>query len=43
MMIIGGIAPVVAPLVGGFWSRPLGWRGTLGVVLGIATTMRLRC
>lgn len=39
MMIIGGIAPVVAPLVGGFLVRPLGWRGTLGVVLGIATTM----
>lgn len=39
MMIVGGIAPVVAPLAGGFLVGPLGWRGTLAVVLGIATMM----
>ncbi|GAA4775407.1 multidrug effflux MFS transporter [Microbacterium gilvum] len=39
MMIVGGVAPVVAPLVGGFLSEPLGWRGVLGVVLGISVLM----
>ncbi|GAA4195197.1 multidrug effflux MFS transporter [Microbacterium oryzae] len=39
MMIVGGVAPVIAPLVGGLISGPLGWRGVLGVVLGIAVLM----
>jgi DHA1 family bicyclomycin/chloramphenicol resistance-like MFS transporter len=36
MMIVGGVAPVVAPLLGGAIAEPLGWRGLLAVVLGIA-------
>lgn len=39
MMIVGGVAPVVAPLVGGAIAEPLGWRGVLAVVLGIAVVM----
>ena len=39
MMIVGGVAPVVAPLVGGAIAEPLGWRGVLAVVLGIAIVM----
>lgn len=39
MMIVGGVAPVVAPLVGGAITAPLGWRGVLAVVLGIAVLM----
>lgn len=39
MMIVGGGAPVVAPLVGGAIAEPLGWRGVLAVVLGIAVVM----
>lgn len=39
MMIVGGVAPVVAPLVGGFTAGPLGWRGVLGVVLALAVVM----
>lgn len=40
MMIIVGIAPVVAPLVGGMLAEPLGWRGLLALVgaLGVAAT-----
>ncbi|WP_105565186.1 multidrug effflux MFS transporter [Microbacterium halophytorum] len=39
MMIVGGVAPVVAPLVGGAIAESLGWRGVLAVVLGIAVVM----
>jgi len=39
MMIVGGVAPVVAPLLGGVIAEPLGWRGVLAVVLGIAVLM----
>jgi DHA1 family bicyclomycin/chloramphenicol resistance-like MFS transporter len=39
MMIVGGVAPVVAPLLGGVIAQPLGWRGVLAVVLGIAVFM----
>jgi MFS transporter, DHA1 family, multidrug resistance protein len=41
MMIVGGIAPVVAPLTGGFLVAPIGWRGALGVILGLSTAMLL--
>ncbi|MTE23781.1 multidrug effflux MFS transporter [Microbacterium sp. ZXX196] len=39
MMIVGGVAPVVAPLAGGFLTGPLGWRGVLAVVLALAVLM----
>jgi len=39
MMIVGGVAPVVAPLIGGALTAPLGWRGLLAVVLGLSIMM----
>ena len=27
MLTVGGVAPVLAPLVGGLLSDPIGWRG----------------
>jgi DHA1 family bicyclomycin/chloramphenicol resistance-like MFS transporter len=41
MMIVSGIAPVVAPLAGGFLIAPIGWRGALAVILGLSTAMLL--
>lgn len=39
MMIVGGVAPVIAPLAGGFLVGPIGWRGALAVILSLATLM----
>ena len=39
MMIVGGVAPVVAPFAGGLLVDPLGWRGVLWVVCAIAVLM----
>ncbi|NDK88012.1 multidrug effflux MFS transporter [Gordonia desulfuricans] len=39
MMIVGGVAPVVAPLIGGFLVGPFGWRGILSVVLALSVAM----
>jgi MFS transporter, DHA1 family, multidrug resistance protein len=39
MMIVGGVAPVIAPLAGGFLVRPIGWRGALAVILALSTLM----
>lgn len=39
MMIVGGVAPVVAPLLGGLLTGPIGWRGLLGIVLGLSVLM----
>jgi DHA1 family bicyclomycin/chloramphenicol resistance-like MFS transporter len=39
MMIVGGVAPVVAPLVGSLLVEPLGWRGILWVVFGLVAVM----
>ncbi|MFC7675253.1 multidrug effflux MFS transporter [Mycolicibacterium sp. GCM10028919] len=41
MMIVGGVAPVIAPLAGGFLVGPIGWRGALAVILGLSTLMLL--
>lgn len=41
MMIVTGVAPVVAPLIGGLFADALGWRGVLAIVLGIAVIMLL--
>ena len=39
MMLIGGVAPVVAPPLGGLLAGPLGWRGLLLVVAALAGSM----
>lgn len=39
MMIVGGVAPIVAPLAGGFLVGPLGWRGALAVILALVVAM----
>ncbi|GFM16302.1 MULTISPECIES: multidrug effflux MFS transporter [Mycobacteriaceae] len=39
MMIVAGVAPIVAPLAGGFLVEPLGWRGALAVILGLVVLM----
>jgi len=39
MMIVGGVAPVVAPLLGGLLTGPIGWRGLLSIVLGLSVVM----
>ncbi|QOC26889.1 multidrug effflux MFS transporter [Microbacterium hominis] len=39
MMIVGGVAPVIAPLVGGVLTAAIGWRGLLAIVLGLAVVM----
>lgn len=39
MMTIGGIAPIVGPVIGGVLAEPLGWRGVLAIVLALAVIM----
>lgn len=39
MMIVGGVAPVVAPLLGGLLTGLIGWRGLLAIVLGLSIAM----
>jgi DHA1 family bicyclomycin/chloramphenicol resistance-like MFS transporter len=39
MMIVGGVAPVVAPVLGSMLVTPLGWRGVLWVVFGLVAVM----
>ncbi|MCL8025985.1 multidrug effflux MFS transporter [Nocardioides bruguierae] len=39
MMIVGGVAPVLGPSVGGLLAGPLGWRGLLGIVLALTVLM----
>ncbi|MCV7346216.1 Bcr/CflA family drug resistance efflux transporter [Mycolicibacterium rhodesiae] len=39
MMIVGGVAPVVAPFAGGLLVGPVGWRGILWVVCGLTVAM----
>lgn len=41
LMIIGGLAPVIAPLLGGALLGPVGWRGIFGVLTAAATLMLL--
>ncbi|MFD4640256.1 multidrug effflux MFS transporter [Lentzea sp. NPDC058436] len=39
MMIVGGVAPVVAPLLGSLVVDGIGWRGVLLVLAGLAVAM----
>jgi DHA1 family bicyclomycin/chloramphenicol resistance-like MFS transporter len=41
MVTVGGVAPVLAPLVGGLLSGPVGWRGMLWTVAGLCLVMFL--
>ncbi|WP_414121468.1 MFS transporter [Corynebacterium nuruki] len=35
MMIVGGVAPVIAPFLGSTLADPIGWRGLLWIVAGL--------
>lgn len=35
MMLVGGVAPVIAPFVGSTLADPIGWRGLLWIVAGL--------
>ncbi len=39
LVTIGAIAPVIAPLLGGFLVEVAGWRGVFGALTGIAVVM----
>lgn len=39
MMIIGGVAPVIAPLVGGAVVESIGWRGVFWILTGLTALM----
>jgi DHA1 family bicyclomycin/chloramphenicol resistance-like MFS transporter len=39
MMMVGGIAPILAPFVGSLLVGPVGWRGILWVVAALAAAM----
>lgn len=39
MMLVGGIAPVIAPLLGSMLVGSLGWRGLLWIVFALAVAM----
>jgi DHA1 family bicyclomycin/chloramphenicol resistance-like MFS transporter len=41
MITVGGVAPVLAPLVGSLLADPVGWRGMLWTVTGLCVVMLL--
>ena len=41
MITVGGVAPVLAPLVGGLLAGPVGWRGMLWTVVALCLVMLL--
>ncbi|HET6530269.1 MAG TPA: multidrug effflux MFS transporter [Actinoplanes sp.] len=41
MLTVGGVAPVLAPLIGGLLAAPVGWRGMLWTVTALCLLMLL--
>lgn len=41
LAVLGGLAPIVAPVAGGLLAGPVGWRGVLGVLAGLTVVMSL--
>lgn len=41
MMLVSGVAPVLAPFLGSLLIGPIGWRGVLWTVFGLAAAMAL--
>ncbi|MFM6850736.1 MAG: multidrug effflux MFS transporter [Terrabacter sp.] len=41
LAVLGGLAPIVAPVAGGLLAGPVGWRGVLGVLAALTVTMSL--
>lgn len=39
MMIVIGVAPVIAPVAGGVLAGPIGWRGALAIVLALSAAV----
>lgn len=41
MMLVGGIAPIIAPFLGSLLAEPLGWRGLLAIVaiIGVGASL----
>ncbi|WP_353952537.1 multidrug effflux MFS transporter [Knoellia sp. S7-12] len=39
LAVLGGLAPIVAPIAGGLLAIPIGWRGVLAVLAGLAGAM----
>lgn len=39
LLVILGIAPIAAPLLGGLFAETLGWRGLFGIVLALGAIM----
>ncbi|MCS5498299.1 multidrug effflux MFS transporter [Cnuibacter physcomitrellae] len=39
MLTVGGLAPIVAPVLGGLLVGPIGWRGILAVLFGLTVAM----
>lgn len=36
MMMVAGVAPVLAPILGGLFADAIGWRGLLSILIGLA-------
>ncbi len=39
MQVAAGVAPITAPVLGGVFAAPFGWRGLLAIVLGLSCVM----
>ncbi len=41
LAVLGGLAPIAAPVAGGLLAGPVGWRGVLGVLAALTVAMSL--